>query len=247
MQPIHLFFLVRHYLELVRHHSKKQLPIDLHFQEFLDEIENALHQNPNELMNSLDNLIPQVFKIRLELLGYISESVDITKIAETMTEKVEELNICEKYYFNENILFACRTFQRVQNLMSPYIEMQSVKNDFRNDDVSQLDYYTEVSKMPSELAEWSTASLKAELIIIMAICISEKEIQISDEVIKILSEAVVETAQEFYALSKMLFEFPTPTEIFASESRESIEFPIADLEEEKQLADLDLYSSFEID
>ena len=101
--------------------------------------------------------------------------------------------------------------------------------------------------MPPELAEWLAASLKAELIIIMAICISKKDIQISDEVIKILSEAVVETAQEFYALSKMLFEFPTPTEIFASEIRESIEFPIADLEEEKQLADLDLYSSFEID
>lgn len=227
-------------------YSKKQRHLSSDFEKFLSEVERILKQKPNEVMNALDNLLPDLFKLRLEFLKDLDASTDITKLAEDMSETFGQLQISDKYYFRDHVLFAFRTLQRVQTTLFLHLDSEAIQQELEEYRERPLNYYTLISELSSDEQDSLDAALKTELIIIIALHISEENLLVSDQVVKVLSEQVVEAAQEFYALSKLIFEEAAKPESTAEQVSASVLFPRNLLKEEKQLADLDLLSSFEI-
>ena len=188
----------------------------MEFNGLIAEIKSVLDKNPTELAQEIEELLPQVFDIRLKSLKWIDEieQVDSKTVYNDIDKALAPLTSHPQHgVLAENCAFAIRSNERVLSPLLSELGGTFITENIKGITQSEFNYVQLMSVLQSisllrevvkYLKEWIHASLRIELILLALFVIDDEKQEVDEHTIDKLSEMVATNGQDFYAIAKHL-------------------------------------------
>lgn len=231
-------------------YSRLQNPLKVDLDLISKKIKLSLKSDTISISNEL---LSKLFNFRIKAIKWLfSESnFNYNELLDEIYPQIEDKIIDKKMnILKDNILFALRCSKRVAESILPSIEESQENQHFDLNKFTEITYdqlITSISySIPDEdltqkFIDWVNSSLEIEYVMLATDIIIDEKLDIPSKTIKKLAFTVADKAQVFCALATE-FGFIKSKNIDVNYSNIILDKKF--IEEQKQLADLDLFESF---
>lgn len=209
---------------------------------FFDILNEFLIIEDNLLEKRIEELLPKMFDLRIEVLNFLSNKKGEVEIYNNQAILDQFLSYKKTNYqiLIENCLFAIRTNKRITKKLFPEGKIEAGTINSFNNKINYYQLIEVIGLLPNTfekdtLINWLNNSLRLEIVLLTGAMIFESQKEINEKLISKLAEIVKDNAQEFYSNSIEL-------KLFSQNKHnlEPVTYPTEFIEEQQKLADLGL-------